>query len=99
MSVSGGICPHIKTDMEEIFLRILEHVADDTELEVCFRNDKEVARVEFYSIINAGSAPPLCRLHLRTPTQGSDRSDFWELTRQSSTVEKGSSTDDELEHL
>ena len=99
VSVSGGICPHVKKDMEEIYLRLLEHDPDDAELEVCFRNDKEVARVEFYSIINAGLAPPLCRLHLRTPTQGTDCSDFWELTRQPSAVKKGSPTDDELEHL
>ena len=99
VSVSGGICPHIQKDMEGTVLRVLEHTVDDTELEVCFRNDKEVARVEFQSIINAGSAPPLCRLHLRTPTQGTDRSDFWELTRQPSTVKNGSPTEEELEHL
>ena len=93
--VSGGICPYIKKDMEEIYLRLLEHDPDDAELEVCFRNDKEVARVEFYNrLIPKGS--PLCRLHLRTPTQDTDRS---ELTRQPSAVKEGSPTDDELERL
>ena len=98
VSVSGGICPNIEKEMEEVYLRLLEHDPDDAELEVCFRNNKEVARVEFYSIINAGSAPPLCRLHLETPTQGTERSDFWEL-RQPSAVKEGSPTNDELEHL
>ena len=98
VSVSGGICPHVKKDMEEIYLRLLEHDPDDAELEVCFRNDKEVARVEFYNrLIPKGS--PLCRLHLRTPTQDTDRSGLWELTRQPSAVKEGSPTDDVLERL
>ena len=98
VSVSGGIRPNKKKEMEEVSLRLFEHYPDDDELEVCFHNNKEVARVEFYSIINAGSAPPLCRLYLRTPTQGTERSDFWEL-RQPSAVKEGSPTNDELEHL
>ena len=96
--VSGGIFPYIKKDMEEIYLRLLEHDPDDAELEVCFRNDKKVARVEFYNrLIPKGS--PLCRLHLRTPTQDTDRSGLWELTRQPSAVKEGSPTDDVLERL
>ena len=98
VSVSGGIRPNKKKEMEEVSLRLFQHYPDDDELKVCFHNKKEVARVEFYSIINAGSAPPLCRLHLRTPTQGTERSDFWEL-RQPSAVKEGSPTNDELEHL
>ena len=96
--VSGGICPYIRKDMEEIYLRLLEHDPDDAELEVCFRNDKEVARVEFYCTLIA-RALPLCRLHLRTPTQDTDRSSLWELTRQPSAVKEGSPTVVELEHL
>ena len=98
VSVSGGICPNIEKEMEEVYLRLLEHDPDDAELEVRFLNNKEVARVEFYSIINAGSAPLLCRLHLKTPTQGTERSDSREL-RQPSAVKEGSPTNDELEHL
>ena len=41
----------------------------------------------------------MCRLHLRTPTQDTDRSSLWELTRQPSAVKEGSPTDVELEHL
>ena len=67
--VSGGICPHVKSDMEEIYLRLLEHDPDDAELEVRFLDDKIVGRVEFYGISKA-RVPPLCRLHLRTPTKG-----------------------------
>ena len=45
--VSEGICPYIKRDMEQIYLRLLEHDSDDAELEVRFRDDRDVARVEF----------------------------------------------------
>ena len=38
--VSGGICPREESDMEEIYVRLLEHDPDDAELEVRFRNDK-----------------------------------------------------------
>ena len=97
--VSGGICPHVKRDMEEIYLRLLEHDPDDAELEVRFLNDKIVSRVEFYSISEA-RVPPLCRLHLRTPTKcTATRSDLWELTRQPSARMEDSPTDDVLENL
>ena len=66
--VSEGIYPYLETDMEEIYLRLLEHDPDDAELEIRFHDDKMVARVEFYSI-SEDSMPLLCRLHLRTPTQ------------------------------
>ena len=96
--VSEGICPYIKRDMEQIYLRLLEHDSDDAELEVRFRDDRDVARVEFFSIFKA-TAPPLCRLHLRTPTQGTDRSDLWELAQQPRALMEGCPTEDELEHL
>ena len=97
--VSGGICPYIKSDMEEIHLRLLEHDPDDAELEVRFLDDKIVARVEFYSISEA-RVPPLCRLHLKTPTKGTaGRSDLWEFTRQPSARMEDSPTDDVLENL
>ena len=85
--------------MEEIYLRLLERNPDDAELEVCFLDNKVVARVEFYSISEA-SVPPLCRLHLRTPTKGTAvRSDLSELTRQPSARMEDSPTDDVLENL
>ena len=87
--VSGGIYPYVKSDMEEISLRLLEHSPEQAELEVGFLSGKDVARVEFYSISQAG-APPLCRLHLRTPNQG---------TGQPRALKKGIPTDDVLEHL
>ena len=97
--VSGGIRPHVKSDMEEIYLRLLEHNPDDAELEVRFLNDKIVGRVEFYSISEA-RVPLLCRLHLRTPTKGTAaRSDLRELTRQPSERMEDSPTDDVLENL
>ena len=97
--VSGGICPREESDMEEIYVRLLEHDPDDAELEVRFRNDKIVRRVEFYGISKA-RVPPLCRLHLRTPTKGTAaRSDLWELTRQPSARMEDSPTDDVLENL
>ena len=97
--VSGGICPYIKSDMEEIHLRLLEHDPDDAELEVRFLDDKIVARVEFYSISEA-RVPPLCRLHLKTPTKRTaGRSDLWEFTRQPSARMEDSPTDDVLENL
>ena len=98
VSVSGGIYPYIRREMGEILLRILEHHPDDAELEVCFRNDKEVARVEFYSTLNA-RAPLLCRLHLKMPIQGTDRLNLRERTRNPSAVKEGSPTDNDLEHL
>ena len=96
--VSEGISPYIKRDMEQIYLRLLEHDSDDAELEVRFRDDRDVARVEFFSILKA-RAPPLCRLHLRTPSQGMDRSDLWELTQQPRALKEGCPSEDELEHL
>ena len=85
--------------MEEIYLRLLEHDPDDAELEVRFLNDKIVARVKFYSISEA-RVPPLCRLLLRTPTQGTAvRSDLWELTREPIARMEGSPTDDVPENL
>ena len=87
--VSGGICPYVKKDMEEIYLRLLEDYPDDAELEVRFLSGKNVARVEFYSILEA-RARPLCRLHLRTPNQG---------TKQPKALMEGIPTDDVLEHL
>ena len=88
--VSGGICPYVKRDMEEIYLRLLEHDPDDAELEVRFLDDKIASRVEFYSISEA-RVPPLCRLHLRTPSKS--------LTRQPSARMEDSPTDDVLENL
>ena len=67
--VSEGTYPYLETDIEEIYLRLLEHDPDDAELEIRFHDDKMVARVEFYSI-SEDSMPLLCRLHLGTPTQG-----------------------------
>ena len=96
--VSEGICPYKKRDMEQIYLRLLEHDSDDAELEVRFRDDRDVARVEFFSVLKARE-PPLCRLHLRTPTQGTDRSDLWEPTQQPRALKEGCPTEDELEHL
>ena len=87
--VSGGICPYVKRDMEEIYLRFLEHDPDDAELEVRFLSGEYVARVEFYSILEA-RARPLCRLHLRTPNQG---------TKQPGALTEGIPTDDVLERL
>ncbi|CAH3168505.1 unnamed protein product [Porites evermanni] len=86
--VSGGICPREESDMEEIYLRLLEHDPDDAELEVRFRNDK-TSRVEFYGISKA-RVPPLCRLHLRTPTKGA---------RQPSARMEDSPTDGVLQNL
>ena len=97
--VSEGIYPYVKSDMEEIYLRLLEHYPDDAELEIRFHDDKMIARVEFYSISDA-RVPPLCRLHLRTPTQGTAvRSDLRELRRQPSVRKEGSPTDVVLENL
>ena len=97
--VSGGIRPQVKSDMEEIYLRLLEHNPDDAELEVRFLNDKIVGRVEFYNISEA-RVPLLCRLHLRTPTKGTAaRSDLRELTRQPSERMEDSPTDGVLENL
>ena len=97
--VSGGICPQVKSDMEEIYLRLLEHDPDDAELEVRFLKDKILAGVKFYSISEA-RVPPFCRLLLRTPTQGTAvRSDLWELTREPSARMEGSPTDDVPENL
>ena len=76
--VWGGIRPSIPSHMEEISLRLLENYPDDAELEVCFLSREDVARVEFYSILRPRTLL-LCRLHLGTPTQGSDRSNFREL--------------------
>ena len=70
--VSEGICPYIKRDMEEIYLRLLKDNPDDAELEVRFISSKNVAREEFYSILEEARATLLCRLHLRTPTHGTD---------------------------
>ena len=93
--VSDGIYPLVKSDMEEIYLKLIEDDADDAELEVRFHDDKIAARVQFYSILEA-SMPLLCRLHLRTPTQGTAvRSDLRELRRQM----EGSPTDVALENL
>ena len=96
VSVSGGIYPYIQSDMEEMYLRVLENDPDDAELEVCFRDGENIARVEFFR----KPQEPLCKLHLRTPcTKGTDRSDSSELTRQSSAVMEGSPTESVLERL
>ena len=95
VSVSGGIYPYIKSDMEEMYLRVLENDPDDAELEVCFRDGRNIARVEFFR----KPQEPLCKLHLRTPARGTDRSDLSELTRQSSAVMEGSPTESVLERL
>ena len=97
--VSEGIYPHVKRDMEEIYLRLLEHDPDDAELEVRFHDDKTGARVQFYSILEA-SMPLLCRLHLRTPTQVTAvRSDLREPRRRPSARMEDSPTDVVLENL
>ena len=97
--VSDGIYPVVKSDMEEIYLKLIEDDADDAELEVRFHDDKIAARVQFYSILEA-SMPLLCRLHLRTPTQGTAvRSDLRELRRQPSARMESSPTDVALENL
>ena len=98
VKVSGGICAFNPIHMEEIYLRLLENHPADAELQVCFRSGEEVARVEFYRIFATG-AYLLCRLHLRTPTQGTDRSNLMELRRQPSALIEGSPTDDVLEKL
>ena len=41
----------------------------------------------------------MCRLHLRTPSQGMDRSDLWELTQQLRALKEGCPSEDELENL
>ena len=93
--VSEGIYPYVKRDMEEIYLRLLEHDPDDAELEVRFHDDKMVARVQFYSILEA-TVPLLCRLHLRTPTQSTA---LQEPRRLPSARMEGSPTDVVLENL
>ena len=98
VNVSGGIYAYKPRHMEEIYLRLLENHPDDAELQVCFVSGEEVARVEFYRIFTTG-ASLLCRLHLRTPTQGADRSNLRELRRQPSALIEGSPTDDVLEKL
>ena len=98
VSVSGGIYPYIRREMEKIYLRILEHYPDDAALEVRFRNDKDLAIVEFHSTLN-DRAPPLCTLLLGIPIQGTDRSNLRELTGKPSAVKEGSPTDNDLEHL
>ena len=97
--VSEGICPYIKSDMEEIYLRFLEDNPDDAELEVCFLSGRNVARVEFYGTSQEARGPLLCRLHLRTPNHGTDSSKLCELTQQPRALMEGSPTDDVLEGL
>ena len=98
VNVWGGIEPSFESHMNEIYLRLLENHPDDAELEVCFVSGEEVARVEFYRNFTTG-APPLCRLHLRTPTHGTDRSNLSELRQQPSALKEGSPTDYELQQL
>ena len=99
VTVSEGICPQVESDMEEIYLRLLEHDPDDAELEVRFLDDKIVGRVEFYGISKA-RGPLLCRLHLRTPTKGTAaRSDLWEVARQPSARMEDNPTDGVLQNL
>ena len=98
VNVSGGIYAYKPRHMEEIYLRLLENHPDDAELQVCFVSGEEVARVEFYRIFTTG-ASLLCRLHLRTPTQGTGRSNLREPRRQPSALIEGSPTDDVLEQL
>ena len=93
--VSGAIYPHVKSDMEETHLRLLEDYPDDAELEVRFHDDKTGARVQFHSILEA-SMPLLCRLHLATPTQGNA---VREPRRQHSARMEGSPPDVVLENL
>ena len=95
VSVSDGIYPYIEGDMEEMYLRVLENDPYNAELQVCFRDGKHIARVEFFR----KPQEQLCKLHLRTPAKGTDRSDLSELTRQSSAVMKGSPTESVLERL
>ena len=97
--VSGAICPQVKRHMEEISLRLLKHYPDDAELAVRFLDNKIVGLVEFYGISRA-RVPPLCRLHLRTPTKGTPaRPDLWELPREPSARMEDSPTDGVLQHL
>ena len=51
--------------------RFLERDPDDAELEVDFFPGENVARVKFYDTLKHRE-PPLCRLHLKTPAQGTD---------------------------
>ena len=97
VNVWGGIEPSFESHIEDIYLRLLKNHPDDAELEVCFLSG-ENARVEFYSMLRPTTSP-LCRLHLRTPTQGSDRSNLRELRRQPSALIEGSPTDGVLERL
>ena len=96
--VSGGIYPYKRRDMEEISLRLLEHDPDDASLEVRFCNDEDVGRVEFYSFLRR-RARPLCRLLLKTPSQGADHSDLCGHSRRPNALMEGSPTVDVLEHL
>ena len=96
--VWGGIRPSIPSHMEEISLRRLENYPDDAGLEVCFLSGEEVARVEFYRNFTTG-ASLLCRLHLRTPTEGTECSRLSKLRRQLSGLKEGSPTDYELQQL
>ena len=96
--VSGGIYPYKRRDMEEIYLRLLEHDPDDASLEVRFCNDEEVGRVKFYSILRR-RARPLCTLLLKTPTQRTDHSDLCGHSRRPNALMEDSPTVDVLEHL
>ena len=97
--VSGGICPRVKRHMEEIYLRRLKQHPDDAELQVLFLDNKIVGLVEFYDSSKA-RVPPLCRLHLRTPTEGTPAlPDLWELPREPSARMEDSPTDDVLQYL
>ena len=98
VNVSGGIYAYEPRHMKEIYLRLLATHPDDAELQVCIVSGEEVARVEFYRIFATG-ASLLCRLHLRTPTHGTDHSNLRELRRQPSALIEGSPTDDVLEKL
>ena len=53
--------------------RFLERDPDDAELEVDFFPGENVARVRFYNTLKHRE-PPLCRLHLKTPSRGTDYS-------------------------
>lgn len=53
--------------------RFLEHNPDDAGLEVDFCAGENVARVKFYKTLKHRE-PPLCRLYLKTPIQGTDSS-------------------------
>ena len=96
--VSGGIYPYKRRDMEEIYLRLLEHDPDDASLEVRFCNNEDVGRVEFYSILRR-RARPLCILLLKTPTQGTDHSDLCGHSRRPNSLMEDSPNVDVLEHL